>query len=233
MSSPFDASQLADQLKPLTADHNLVVGFSGGLDSTVLLHALVAAKRQGLLDAPVRALHVNHGINPLTDQWQQHCRQFCHLWQVDFQVVDAGFSRNQQVSEEQLRHARYRCFEQSLATRDLLLLAHHAEDQAETLLYRLMRGTGIAGAAAMPENRTLGQANLCRPLLDFTKDQLRAYACMHELAWIEDDSNLNLDYDRNFLRHRIRPLLEQRWPAAVNNLLRFSHICGETRGVLD
>jgi len=233
MDTSFDTSRLAAALAPLHSGQTLVVGYSGGLDSTVLLHALVQARHQGLIKANIRCLHVNHGINPSASRWQQHCHQTCRHWQVEMSIADAGFQPGQIVSEEQLRHARYRCFEEQLAVGEVLLLAHHAEDQAETLLYRLMRGAGIAGAAAMPVTRALGRGALYRPLLAFRKSQLRDYALFHQLEWIEDDSNLDLNYDRNFLRHSIRPLLEQRWPAAVSNLLRFSHICDETHHTLD
>ena len=189
----------------------ILIGYSGGLDSHVLLD--LARRRYGA--GTLTALHVHHGLSPNADQWQRHCLAVCARLGIRCHAerVEVGTGRG--GPEARARAARYDVFRQRLGTGDLLLLAHHADDQAETLLYRLLRDGVSAG---MPESRRLGAGRLVRPLLHFPRARLRAYALAQGLAWIEDESNAALHADRNYLRHRVLPALAGRWPDAVARL---------------
>ena len=180
----------------------LAVAYSGGLDSTVLLHAAVGA------GPPVVAVHVNHGLHPDADQWQAHGEAVCRTLGVEFlsQRIEVAAGN----LEAEARRARYQAFDALLGTGDLLLLAHHQDDQAETVLMRLAQGRG---AAAMPRIRRLpGGAVLLRPFLGIPKRALRVAAEALDVDWLEDPSNADTAFDRNFLRHEVLPQLAQRWP---------------------
>lgn len=180
----------------------VVVGFSGGVDSTVLLHA--AACR-----ADVTAVHVHHGLHPDADAWQAHCAAVCDAWGVTLHAVPVSVPRHGNL-EAQARAARYRVFTGLMRRAgDRLLLAHHLDDQAETGLLRLLQGRGLYG---MPSSRPIGAGRLLRPLLALPRAELTAYAAVHGLSWIEDPSNADLRFDRNFVRHRLMPALRARWP---------------------
>ena len=187
------------------------VAYSGGLDSTVLLHA---ARTVG---APV-ALHVDHGLHAWSARWAAQCAAQCEQWQVPLRCHRAALPAGGNM-EAAARHARYAYFADQLEPGDLLLVAHHRDDQVETLLLRLLQGRGLYG---MPSQRPLGNrgARLWRPLLGVPRDTLRAYARQHELTWVEDPSNAATDLDRNWLRHRVLPLLRERWKDADGALLQ-------------
>ena len=187
------------------------VAFSGGLDSTVLLHVLSRFVRAHKCP-PLRAIHVHHGLQSIADNWPEHCQKVCAGFDVLLQVVYIQVPEQASV-EQAARDARYAVFAQNLLPGEVLLMAQHQDDQAETLLLRLLRGAGVAGLQGMPQARVLAHAQLLRPLLHISRKQLEAYAADHGLRWIEDPSNQSDDYDRNFLRNRVTPLLSQRWPA--------------------
>ncbi|HZH44096.1 MAG TPA: tRNA lysidine(34) synthetase TilS [Lysobacter sp.] len=205
----------------------VAVGFSGGLDSSVLLHALQA---QG---HAVRALHVNHGLHGDADRWAQHCAAVCAEWRVPLQVVGVRVERDGEGLEAAARRARYAAFAEALADGEVLALAHHRDDQAETFLLRALRGAGVDGLAAMRPWRPLGHGWLWRPLLAFGRDALLAYAQAHGLRWIDDPSNADLAFERNFLRHRLMPLLRERWPQADTGLTRAATLAAEAATLLD
>ena len=190
----------------------LVVGYSGGLDSTVLLHLTRAA----FPEADLHALHVHHGLSPHADTWQQHCAQQCAAWQIPF--VAERVTLPPGGIEDSARRARYNAYRRHLQAGDVLLQAHHADDQAETLLFRLLRSGGSHSLAGIPPQRSWGAGQILRPLLPFRRAELEAYARYHGLSWVEDESNRDDAYDRNYLRLQVLPLLEQRWPHAVTAL---------------
>lgn len=192
-----------------SAAKNLLVAYSGGLDSTCLLHA--ASSLSGAANRQLRALHINHGLQSAANDWQQHCEQRCASLGIELSchAVDLPVD----ASEDEARQARYGVFESQLRSDETLLLAHHLDDQLETLLLRLMRGAGPAGLAGMPQRRALGQGQLLRPWLALGRAELLRYASAHELDWVEDASNAGTAFDRNYSRQEILPRLEQRWPA--------------------
>lgn len=191
------------------------VALSGGTDSTALLHAL-SCLADSLETPPLHAIHVNHGLNKEADQWQEQVVRFCQSLNIPLVVERATVTRIGDGLEAAARKARYAAFAQRLPARSLLLTAHHQDDQAETLLLRLMRGSGLRGLAGIPPYRHLAaEVFVGRPLLELSRQQLRIYCQAHQLAVIEDPANTALEHDRNFLRHRIFPLLKERWPAAA------------------
>ena len=227
----FTPAQLLDQLALLPTAQRYWVAYSGGCDSTVLLHALASLREQ--FPAELHALHVNHNLREAASGWAAHCRRVCETLAVPLHEakVDARGARGESP-EAAARAARYRIFTEVLQSGDGLLLAHHRDDQAETLLLQLLRGSGPRGLAAMPLHRPLGAGWLGRPLLDFSRQDLCRYAAAEKLQWIADPSNLDTDFDRNFLRQRVMPLLQQRWPAATTTLARAADHQAETADLL-
>jgi len=189
------------------------VGFSGGMDSSVLLHAIksIAPRR-------VVALHVNHGIQDESDVWEAHCRDVCDAWSIPLKTTRANLTVSSNI-ESIARQRRYEFFAQELRPSDLLLLAHHADDQQETQLLHLLQGRGLYG---MPGMRPLAEGVLLRPLLELAKKTLYDYAVAQDLTWCEDASNLDLRLDRNYLRHRLLPQLKDRFPGFPHRLANFS-----------
>ncbi len=187
------------------------VGFSGGLDSTVLLHWLQQNLSSGF---SLQAIHIHHGLNPAADAWAEHCRTICDALNVALHIEHIRIDDATRNIEAQARAARYAAFKRTLSPGDTLTLAHHANDVAETLLLRLMRGSGTEALANMQIHSRLGDLHIWRPLLVCNRSMLADYAQMQALVWIDDDSNDDTGFDRNFLRHRILPLLDQRFANA-------------------
>lgn len=190
----------------LAASARVTVAYSGGLDSSVLLHLLA---RSGL-PMQLRALHVHHGLSPHADAWAAHCRRVCGALNVPLEERRVQVSPSGQGLEAAAREARYRAF--AALDTDLLLLAQHRDDQAETVLLQCLRGGGLRGLAAMPVQAELGRIRLLRPLLECTRAELADWARSHGLDWVEDESNDDLALTRNRLRHRLLPQLERHSP---------------------
>ncbi len=207
MSTDALIDRLVAELDDIPDSHAVYVGYSGGLDSTVLLHAAVRA-----FPGRVTALHGNHGLHGDADSWQAHCESQCRRWQVPLESTSLAVGDAGRGTEAAARDARYRWFDERLDDNAVLLLAHHLDDQAETLLLRLLRGAGPDGLAAMPRRRALAAGELRRPFLDQPRAALESYAQVHDLTWVEDPGNASLAFDRNYLRHEVMPLLEARWP---------------------
>jgi tRNA(Ile)-lysidine synthase len=194
------------------------IAYSGGCDSHVLLH--VAASIRAQLP-PLRAIHVHHGLSPHADAWQAHCMAVCAALGIPLEVVRVHIEHTPGSSLEALaRTARYQALQAQLQQGAALLSAHHANDQAETVLLQLMRGAGVAGLAAMPAQARLGDGYLLRPWLHVTQAELRAYAAAQKLTWIEDESNQQIDFERNFIRHQVLPLLQTRRAGVTHALAR-------------
>ncbi|MCO1334596.1 tRNA lysidine(34) synthetase TilS [Microbulbifer sp. OS29] len=207
---------------------NLWVGFSGGLDSTVLLHLLATCR------VPVRALHIHHGLSESADRWVDHCRAFAQELEVPFTLKRVVVDKRDGGLEQGARLARYLAFDQVLSSGDQILLGHHGDDQAETFLLRLLRGAGVLGLAGMAEWRSIGGGkSLLRPLLKVGRADLEIWARDHGLSWIDDESNTDESLDRNFLRRRILPLLSVQWSVrqrisrAVDNLRESAELLRE------
>ncbi len=207
----------------------LWVAFSGGLDSSVLLHVLA---RSGLADRS-RAIHVNHQLSPRADAWQDHCQKCCAAHAIDFVCDKVVVDKQGRGIEAAARDLRYRVFARRVKRDDLLLFAHHLDDQAETFLFRLVRGTGVAGLAAMKKCRRFHAAHIVRPMLPLTRAQIKDYAAEHGLSWIEDESNDQCALDRNYLRHRVVPVLRKRWRDASHKIAMAARWLSEADELLD
>lgn len=206
------------------------IAFSGGLDSTVLLH-LLARLRESHALPPLSAIHIHHGLQGVADSWVGLCRAQCDALGIPLQVrhVKVGEGAS---PERAAREARYAAFAELVAEGEVLLTAQHQDDQAETLLLRLLRGAGVRGLAAMPASRPLASGTLLRPLLGVARGELEAWARNEQLAWVEDPSNLDTRLARNFLRHEILPRLTQCWPAASAVLARDAEQLAEADALL-
>ena len=207
------------------------VALSGGLDSTVLLHALAALRPA--LPAALTAVHVHHGLHPDADRWQAQSEQQCAALGVALE------SRRVQVApqtgeslEAVARDARYGVFRSLMQPGDVLLLAQHADDQLETFLLQALRGAGVRGLAAMPACVEFAGGFLLRPLLEFSRAELEAWAAAQGLRWTEDPSNRDTGLDRNYLRHEVLPRLKARWPAAATTVGRSARHAAEAAELL-
>lgn len=224
-------SRLRDALQPWRSASGWCVALSGGLDSTVLLHLLVSlAQREAL--PPLSAMHIHHGLQAAADTWPAHCRELCAALSVPLQVEYVQVAPGASL-EQAAREARYAAFTARLGAGEVLLTAQHRDDQAETLLFRLLRGAGVQGLSAMPVSRALGAGRLLRPLLNCSRDELLAYAREHGLVWVEDPSNTDERFSRNYLRRQVLPALLRRWPQASANMARSAAHLSEAGQLLD
>lgn len=206
--------------------HSLVVGFSGGLDSTVLLHA--ANRFASDADLELSALHVHHGLSGNADTWADSCAMTCQAQSIPLTVIRISVPRQSgEGMEAAARRVRHKAFEDHPA--DWILLAHHADDQAETILHNLLRGAGVRGAAGIPAAR----GRVLHPLLGLARPTLLEYASRHQLAWIEDESNSDRRYTRNFLRTEILPIITSRFPRASEQLAAAAARFSEADALLD
>ena len=223
---------LLNRLQSWRSSPSLCVAFSGGMDSTVLLYALAQLKRQHHQLPQLRAVYIDHGLQAAAHSWPAHCQQLCDELQIPLTVLTVAVAATASV-EQAARVARYAAFEQHLEVDEVLLMAQHQDDQAETLLFRLMRGTGVAGLRGIPAARPLPPGYVLRPLLDVSHQQLLGYAEQHGLRWIEDPSNATDEFDRNYLRRQVIPALKRRWPQMQQSLLRTAQHMQETQELLD
>jgi tRNA(Ile)-lysidine synthase len=228
----FGADRLARLLDAVDAEWRgapLCVAVSGGLDSTVLLHALATLAARG--SVPLRALHVDHGLQPASKSWATACRAACRAAGVGLEVIELGLvPRRGESVEAAARQGRYSALAAALGADERLVTAHHRDDQLETVLIQLLRGAGVAGLAAMPGRARLGRGWQLRPLLDVDRAELSAYAGRCGLTWHDDPMNEALRFDRAWLRSRVLPAIHARWPAASATVARSSrHLAQASR----
>lgn len=213
----------------LPQDKTLLIAYSGGLDSHVLLHACTQLFYTQYFQK-LKVIHIHHGLSPLADQWADHCVEQARLLNLNCNIIRVDAQPKAGESPEATaRLARYQALYEQLDDTTVLVTAHHKNDQVETLLLNLLRGSGIRGLAAMPFLKGVHY----RPLLDETRITLETYAKKHQLNWIEDNSNTNTDFDRNYLRHTILPLLLQRWPGALDTISRTTRHCQESETMIN
>ncbi|HEY4555376.1 MAG TPA: tRNA lysidine(34) synthetase TilS, partial [Lysobacter sp.] len=206
------------------------IALSGGMDSMALLHALAGdrdARARGL-----RALHVHHGLHACADEWASHCERACAALGLDCTVERVDVRLDGLGREGAARAARHAAFARHLRDGEFLALAHHRDDQAETFLLRALRASGVDGLGAMSPLRPFAAGRLWRPWLDVPRARIATYARALGLRWIEDPSNDDASLDRNFLRHRVLPLLRERWPHADASLAASAAHAREATGLL-
>ena len=225
-TDPISAAVDACLSRHCRAGQSAVVGYSGGLDSTVLLHA---AKRASVaFGLGLSALHIHHGLSPNANTWAVRCGEVCQAMDIPLVVTEVIVpERSGEGLEAAARRVRHKALAEHPA--DWILLAHHADDQAETILHNLLRGTGVRGAAAMPEFR----GRVLRPLLAVSRETIEEYGQARHLKWIEDESNSDTRYTRNFLRREILPAISLRFPGAGEQLAAAALRFGEASELLD
>ncbi len=201
-----------------------LVAYSTGPDSTALLHALSRLK----IKQSIRAIHVNHGLQAEAADWAKLARANCADWNIPLQLEHVSITRDGYGLEAAARDARYNTISQHAGRGTVVLTAHHADDQVETLLLNLLRGSGLRGLSGMPKQRTLGNYVLFRPLLELPGSKLRDYCTQSQLLFSEDNSNQNLNFDRNWLRNELLPLIERRFPGAQENFTISAQLLGQS-----
>ncbi|MCP4952620.1 MAG: tRNA lysidine(34) synthetase TilS [Proteobacteria bacterium] len=207
------------------------VAFSGGIDSSVLLD--ICANLRGRLPCPVYALHVNHGWSSDSDKWELSCRRQAEALKIHFKSIRLVEQSRSKPSESIARENRYRWFSQVSRSNAIVLTAHHADDQLETFLFRLLRGASVSGLGGMREDQLLYGMRVIRPMLKVTRDEIYAYAENHNVKYLQDSSNDNDAYDRNYIRNQVIPSIERRWPQTRSVVLRTSQGFREIQNILD
>ncbi|WP_413701412.1 tRNA lysidine(34) synthetase TilS [Psychromonas sp. KJ10-10] len=207
----------------------MTIALSGGLDSMVLLHLFSRLTQKNVV-----AHHIHHGLSPNADHWLNFCQQQSEALQVKFRFNRVVLNDKSRSSLEALaRDARYSALQENFTENSYLVTAHHQDDQLETILLALKRGAGLTGLQGIVGKQNLNKGYLIRPLLDFSREQLEQYASLHQLDWIEDESNLDQRFDRNFIRHSITPLLKARWPSIGKTVSRSALHCQTQQAIVD
>ncbi|MDP5041740.1 MAG: tRNA lysidine(34) synthetase TilS [Paraglaciecola sp.] len=224
----------------LRPEQGLVLAYSGGVDSHVLLHLMCALRDAGDINNPLSAIHIHHGLSQHADDWLRHCQQVCLDLALPFSAAKVTLAQGTGESLEALaRTARYTKLYELAPVNSVILLAQHQDDQLETFLLQLKRGAGPKGLAAMASysSKTLPGTDkvvhLARPLLSVSQHQIVAYATQHKLDWVEDESNQNTNFERNFLRHQILPSLVHKWPEIAKTVSRSAALCAEQQSLLE
>lgn len=226
----INAQPIVAKLQPFLDGRPLWLAFSGGLDSTVLVHLL--ARQQPKL--PLQLIHINHQLHPDANLWAMHCQQFAEQLQLPINTLEVSVDLNAGLGlEAAARDARYNAINRHIGDGGLLLTGQHQQDQAETVMLQLLRGAGNRGLAAMPFQTRWQTMNIVRPLLAIDRPALLEYAKHHQLKFMDDPSNADIQIQRNFLRHQIWPLLKRRWPALNQTLSRSAAHLSEAQTLLD
>ena len=202
---------------PFLIDKNIVIALSGGIDSVVLLHFL-----NSHYPGNIRAVHINHNLSKHSKDWSLFCKELCHKQDIEFKSIDINIKTSSNV-EENARKKRYNSLKSELSKNEVLCTAHHQEDQSETFLLQLFRGSGVAGLASMPKMKSFADTFLYRPFLNISKQLIVDYATKYNLKWVEDDSNINLNFKRNLLRLEFIPKLESGFEGVIKNISRSAY----------
>ncbi|MBQ0725028.1 MAG: tRNA lysidine(34) synthetase TilS [Cycloclasticus sp.] len=219
-------------IAPIKGVKTVVVAYSGGVDSHVLLHSC-AKLSDRFKSIQFKAIYIDHGLHKDSKQWSSHCQQISTDLSIEFTSIKVDASDiSGEGPEQAARHARYEALQTVIDDASLLMTAQHQDDQAETLMLQLLRGSGIKGLAAMPLLARFGAGQIARPFLDHSKQSILDYAKKNHLDWIEDPSNLDTSLNRNYLRQQVIPLIKQRWPAFAKTTSRTALHCAEADSVL-
>ncbi|WP_367676668.1 tRNA lysidine(34) synthetase TilS [Buchnera aphidicola] len=210
-----------------------MLAYSGGLDSTVLFHQLIKLKNE-YTSIEFRTIHINHNMHPKSDQWSIFCQKICKNYDIDIVIDNIPYlKKNIYGIEADLRNARYTIIKKHLKQKEILLTAHHLNDQCETFFLALKRGSGPTGLSCMPYKKNIGNNIHCRPLLMINKQAILHWAYENKLNWLSDPNNKNIKFDRNFLREIIIPKIEKKWPFFIKNLNRSIQLCNNEKKILN
>jgi tRNA(Ile)-lysidine synthase len=207
---------ISSLLNKINLKKKVFIAYSGGVDSTVLLHAFHELSKDN--EISLEAIHVNHNLNEQSKSWEDHCKNFCNKKAIKLHIASVEITSKGSGLESAARNERYKIFQNIISNEGQVLTAHHQDDVAETILLRLFRGTGIDGIRGLQEKRTLGKGFLIRPLLSFSKRELEDYAMLNNLEYVEDLSNHTNEQDRNFTRNELLPLIDSRWTKVANRI---------------
>ena len=228
----FTHDSLSDFFSGFPQLKQLWIAFSGGMDSRVLLHA-VSRIQSRLPHVTINAVHVDHGLNEQSKKWSSQCEAVCNEYGITYFgiTVDAKPLKGESP-EAAARDARYKAFADIMGEGDYFVTAHHQDDQAETFLLQLARGSGLSGLASMAVMSPFHKGMLVRPLLAYTRARLSEYASNESLTWIDDPSNFDKDFDRNFIRHNVMPVLNERWAQLSSTVSRSARHIAEADQLL-
>ena len=217
------------QIKPLLPN-KFCIAFSGGVDSTVLLHVM-----KNIIDekSQIRAIHINHNIVDNSKVWTKTCKSICKNFGIDIEIISLEVTHNGYGLEAAARDERYEKLKEKLYENEYLLTAHHEEDQMETVFLRMARGTGLDGLQGINEKYSFGEGIIFRPMLEVSKTSVMDYAKEHQLKWVEDSSNQDTHFDRNFLRKKIIPQFRERWPSIASSVSRLSQLSAQNIKILN
>ena len=217
------------QIKPLLPN-KFCIAFSGGMDSTVLLHVM-----KNIIDekSQIRAIHINHNIVDNSKVWSKTCKSICKNFGIDIEIISLEVTHNGYGLEAAARDERYEKLKEKLYENEYLLTAHHEEDQMETVFLRMARGTGLDGLQGINEKYSFGEGIIFRPMLEVSKTSVMDYAKEHQLKWVEDSSNQDTHFDRNFLRKKIIPQFRERWPSIASSVSRLSQLSAQNIKILN
>lgn len=204
--------------KIISPYQKILIGFSGGLDSTVLLHLLTKIKEKIRKNIEIRAIHINHNINKKSKEWNNHCKKICLKWNINFISKKININGIKKKGIEcAARDERYKTLKNIILPKEIIIIAHNLNDQIETFLLALKRGSGPKGLSGMSTIKNFSNTKIVRPLLSIERKKILKYAKKNSLSWIEDESNKNIKYDRNFLRLNIIPNFNKRWPSFLKS----------------
>ena len=217
------------QIKPLLPN-KFCIAFSGGMDSTVLLHVM-----KNIIDekSQIRAIHINHNIVDNSKVWTKTCKSICKNFGIDIEIISLEVTHKGYGLEAAARDERYEKLKEKLYENEYLLTAHHEEDQMETVFLRMARGTGLDGLQGINEKYSFGEGIIFRPMLEVSKTSVMDYAKEHQLKWVEDSSNQDTHFDRNFLRKKIIPQFRERWPSIASSVSMLSQLSAQNIKILN
>ena len=216
--------------KILDKKKHFLLSYSGGLDSTVLLHLLLKLKKK--INIYFRAIHINHKLHIDSDAWSNHCKKECQKYDIPLIIENINLDKKNNL-ESKARSMRYQAIYKNVLPKEIILTAHNLNDQCETFLLAVKRGSGPKGLSSMATYKNTGDIIHIRPLLNIDRDEIKKWAVENKLKWIEDHSNLDTYYDRNFLRQKIIPILKERWPYFIKNCTRSAKLCCEQEKILN
>lgn len=216
----LDENILIKKINKIIQYHDkILVGFSGGLDSTVLLHLLIKINQKTKKNIKIRAIHINHNISENSEKWNEHCKEICLKWKINFISEKIYTYNTKKIGIEcAARNARYKILKKIHLPKEIIVLGHHLNDQIETFLLALKRGSGSKGLSGMSTFTKFSKTQIIRPLLFLEKKKILYYAKKNSLNWIEDETNNDIKYDRNFLRSNIIPIFNKRWPYFIKSV---------------
>jgi len=215
-------------------EYPVIIAYSGGVDSQVLLHAFASLKAQNKISNTLTVCHVNHGLSKNAELWQSFAKQQADSYLASFVTQSVNVeAKPQQSLEAMAREERYKVLFSVSKTPSIVVTGHHQDDQAETLLLALKRGSGLKGLSGIKALSSWGEHFLARPLLGVSRQEVMDYALTHKLEWVEDESNLDQEFDRNFFRHSILPKLKERWPSILSTMARSAQHCEEQQILVD